>query len=226
MQKLQKISFKIGFIFGKWLVFIWLNFVSEKLVLWVVLQERVFRALDLALASFLGPWVILELWLVYVFFYSTKLAALVPLPHSAPDFNHSFLQGWNPPFSEVTPLTVLSQLRMSLSLLFILSGSTLYILLTLWLDIAFIVFHFWYEEWTWNISNNYIIKSDVCIKLKNIRISLDIYQHISCRIKKKEEINISTMKTHHMPNKWQYLSCIKVSFSNQNFQNDIVTPRL
>ena len=33
--------------------------------------------------------------------------------------------------------------------------------------------------------------------------------------KKKEEINISTMKTHQMPNKWQYLTCIKVSFSNQ-----------
>ena len=44
--------------------------------------------------------------------------------------------------------------------------------------------------------------------------------------KKKEEINISTMKTHQMPNKWQYLTFIKVSFSNQNLQNDIVTPRL
>ena len=29
-----------------------------------------------------------------------------------------------------------------------------------------------------------------------------------------------------MPNNWQYLTCIKVSFSNQNLQNDIVTPRL
>ena len=29
----------------------------------------------------------------------------------------------------------------------------------------------------------------------------------------KEEINISAMKTHQMPNKWQYLTCIKVSFS-------------
>ena len=28
------------------------------------------------------------------------------------------------------------------------------------------------------------------------------------------------MKTHQMPNKWQYLTCIKVSFSNQNLQND------
>ena len=43
---------------------------------------------------------------------------------------------------------------------------------------------------------------------------------------KKEEINISTMKTRQMPNKWQYLTYIKVSFSNQNLQNDIVTPRL
>ena len=34
------------------------------------------------------------------------------------------------------------------------------------------------------------------------------------------------MKTHQMPNKWQYLTCIKVSFSNQNLENDIVTPRL
>ena len=43
---------------------------------------------------------------------------------------------------------------------------------------------------------------------------------------KKEEINILTMKTHQMPNKWQYPTCIKVSLSNQNLQNDIVTPRL
>ena len=47
-----------------------------------------------------------------------------------------------------------------------------------------------------------------------------------CRIKKKEENNISTMKTHQMPNKWRHLTCIKVPFSNQNLQNDIVTPRL
>ena len=67
------------------------------------------------------------------------------------------------------------------------------------------------------------------IKLKYIRISLDIYQHISYHVqnqKKKEENNISTMKTHQMPKKWQYLTCIKVSFLNQNLQNDIVTPRL
>ena len=43
------------------------------------------------------------------------------------------------------------------------------------------------------------------------------------RIKEKEKNNVSTMKTHQTSNKWQYLTCIKVSFSNQN---DIVTPRL
>ena len=63
----------------------------------------------------------------------------------------------------------------------------------------------------------------MCIKLKYIQISLDIYQHISyhAESKKKEgEINKSAVKTHQT----QYLTCIKVSFSNQNLQNDIVTP--
>ena len=46
------------------------------------------------------------------------------------------------------------------------------------------------------------------------------------RIKEKEKNNISTMKTHQMPNKWQYLTYIKVSFSNQNLQSDIVIARL
>ena len=46
------------------------------------------------------------------------------------------------------------------------------------------------------------------------------------RIKKKEENNISTMKTYQMSNKLPYLTCINVPFSNQNLQNDIVTPRL
>ena len=32
----------------------------------------------------------------------------------------------------------------------------------------------------------------------------------------KEENNISTMKTYQMPDKWQYLTFIEVSFSNQN----------
>ena len=70
------------------------------------------------------------------------------------------------------------------------------------------------------------------IKLKYIQISLDIYQHISYhaeskkkRKKKKEEINISTMETRQMPNQCQYLTCVKVSFSHQNLQNDTVTPR-
>ena len=87
---------------------------------------------------------------------------------------------------------------------------------------------FFMFEWTWNISNNYIIKSDVYIKLKYIQISLDIYQHISYHVQnqKKDENTKSAMKTHQMPNKWQYLICIKVSFSNRNLQNDIVTPRL
>ena len=44
---------------------------------------------------------------------------------------------------------------------------------------------------------------------------------------KKEEINISTMKTHQMPSKWQAVSKLYQSvISNQNLQNDIVTPRL
>ena len=43
---------------------------------------------------------------------------------------------------------------------------------------------------------------------------------------KKKGINISTMETHQTPNKWQYLTCIKVLFSNQNLQNDLMTCRL
>ena len=43
--------------------------------------------------------------------------------------------------------------------------------------------------------------------------------YLMCRTKKKkEENNISAMKTRQMPNKWQYLTCIKVSFSNQNLK--------
>ena len=65
-------------------------------------------------------------------------------------------------------------------------------------------------------------------KLKCIQISLDIYQHISyhAQNQKKEENTISTMKTHQISNKWQYLTCSKVPFANQNLQNDLVTPRL
>ena len=61
-----------------------------------------------------------------------------------------------------------------------------------------------------------------------MQMSSDIYQHLCYHAqnqKKKGKKNISTMKTHQMPNKWQYLTCIKVSFSNRNLQNDIVTPR-
>ena len=64
-------------------------------------------------------------------------------------------------------------------------------------------------------------------KLKYIKISLDIYQYtFNYAESKKEEINISTMKTHQIPIKWQHATCIKVPFSNQSLQNDIVTPRL
>ena len=64
------------------------------------------------------------------------------------------------------------------------------------------------------------------LKLKYIQIYLDIYQYISYQElnQKKEENNISTMKTHQMPNKWQHLTCIKVSISKQNLQNDIGHP--
>ena len=52
-------------------------------------------------------------------------------------------------------------------------------------------------------TSNIIIESDVYIKLKYIGISLDVYQHISyhAQNQKKEENNISTMKTYQMPNK-------------------------
>ena len=63
----------------------------------------------------------------------------------------------------------------------------------------------------------------MCIKLKYIQISLDIYEHVSYHA---EEVNISSVKTHQIPNKWQHLTYIKVPFSSQNLQNDIVTPRL
>ena len=34
------------------------------------------------------------------------------------------------------------------------------------------------------------------------------------------------MEANQMPNKWQYPTCIEVSFSNQILQNDIVAPWL
>ena len=67
------------------------------------------------------------------------------------------------------------------------------------------------------------------IKLKYIRKSLDIYQHISYHAqnqkkkKKKLTYNILTMKTYQMPNKWQYLTCTEMTFSNQNLQSDTQT---
>ena len=61
--------------------------------------------------------------------------------------------------------------------------------------------------------------------MTELSTSSNLNQHIMQNQKKKKEINIS-MKTHQMPNNWQYLTCIKVSFSNQNLQNDTVTPRL
>ena len=56
--------------------------------------------------------------------------------------------------------------------------------------------------------------------------ALYLIMHRNKKKKKKEENNISTIKTDQMPNKWQCLTCIKASFSNQNLENDIVTPRL
>ena len=54
------------------------------------------------------------------------------------------------------------------------------------------------EEWTWIISSNYIIKSDVYIKLKYIQISLDICQQISyhaeSKTKQKKQTNKKTKK--------------------------------
>ena len=85
------------------------------------------------------------------------------------------------------------------------------------------------EEWTWNISNNHIIKSNVCMKLKYIQVSLDISQYISYHAKAKKRKKLAyiiTIKTQQMPNKWQYLTCIKVSFANENLQSDLMKSRL
>ena len=40
------------------------------------------------------------------------------------------------------------------------------------------------------------------------------------RIKKKGRKSHINYETYQMPNKWKYLTCIKVSISNQNLQND------
>ena len=74
-----------------------------------------------------------------------------------------------------------------------------------------------------------MIKSDVYIKLKYIRRSLDIYHQLPYHAQnqsKGKKNDISAMKTHPMSDNCQYLTCIKVSFLNQNLQNDMVTPRL
>ena len=53
------------------------------------------------------------------------------------------------------------------------------------------------------------------------KIHLNIFRYIStyflcAESKKKKENNISIMKTYQMPDKWQYITCIEVLFSNQN----------
>ena len=55
-----------------------------------------------------------------------------------------------------------------------------------------------------------MIKFDVCLKLKYIRISLDIHQRISyhAESKKDEEINLSIMKTHQIEK--LHINCIKI----------------
>ena len=46
------------------------------------------------------------------------------------------------------------------------------------------------------------------------------------RIKKKRRKQHINYENIPNPNKWQYQTFIKVSFSNQKLQNDIVTPRM
>ena len=41
-----------------------------------------------------------------------------------------------------------------------------------------------------------------------------INKYLIMENQKNEEIDISTMKTHQMLNRWQHLTCINVSFSN------------
>ena len=58
------------------------------------------------------------------------------------------------------------------------------------------------EEWTWNISNNYIIKSDVYIKLKYIQISSDIYQHLPYHAQNQRR---GKKITHQL---WKHTKCL------------------
>ena len=59
------------------------------------------------------------------------------------------------------------------------------------------------------------------IRLLNLMLSTYIY----AQNQKKEETSTSMMKIYQMPNKRQNLTCIEVSISKRNLQNDIVTPR-
>ena len=70
----------------------------------------------------------------------------------------------------LTVPTKLSQIRISLSLLSILCITTD----TCFGQIVPLMFFMFgvQQEWTWSISDNYISKSDVCIKLKYIRMLL------------------------------------------------------
>ena len=70
------------------------------------------------------------------------------------------------------------------------------------LPLMFLIFDI-QEEWTWNISNNNIIKSDMCIKLKYIWISLDIYQHISCHAESKRRKKLTFNNQ-----LWKYMKCL------------------
>ena len=56
---------------------------------------------------------------------------------------------------------------------------------------------------TGNVKENLQKLSEVA-PLDGIAINL----YLIIQNQKKEEINISIMKTHQMPNKWQYLTCI------------------
>ena len=99
---------------------------------------------------------------------------------------------------------ILSQLRISLTTLFNFRLNSVFTTDTSFgyiLPLMFFIFDM-QEEWTWNISNNHIIKSGVYKTKKHPNIFRYISTYI-CRIKKKKEVNdISTMKKYQMPNKW------------------------
>ena len=68
------------------------------------------------------------------------------------------------------------------------------------------------------------------IKLRYTQISLDKYQHISYHVhnpkKKKKQKTKKKKKQKKKKKKEENNISTKASFSNQNLQNDIVTPRL